>query len=535
MKKLLSGLLLTLILVPVANAGWTGADADQIISYFPGTTLDFLSRFPRIAAGEDGLLYSVWVQGKTLIPYEIYFSKSTDNGRTWSNTDFDQMISADDGEGTIVSGERPVGLAVNSLGHAFVVWAESLTDAGWEIMFVKTTDGGASWVHSDTDFPLSFIGGTRANEPKIAVDHNDNLHAVWHQTSPDGSAEIYYGFSTDEGDTWTSQSADQIISFPNGFHALYPELAVDNNNTVYVVWKEQETSDINSAAVYFGKKASGESHFTSETADFPISLAHRSTTTPAVAIGPDNSISVAYEARNDVGGSYKGAIYFTRSSDGGATWSGLTSEVNVDLDPLDDTSSTDPSLVVTSEGNIAVCYCNFDLSSANKTETYVSYSYDNGVTWTGNTSPDIACHWEMSGDNRPAYNPFMCLSAGDTLHAVWNEDCMDQGGSSGYYEIMYSRGDTLGSSGGSGGCTYVPGDINGSGTTNGIDVTYGVSYFKGGTPPPYSCECTPGNTWYVAGDVNANCVFNGIDITYMVTFFKGGAALQYCPSCPPSM
>jgi hypothetical protein len=89
--------------------------------------------------------------------------------------------------------------------------------------------------------------------------------------------------------------------------------------------------------------------------------------------------------------------------------------------------------------------------------------------------------------------------------------------------------------GGGPGCHYVVGDINGNGALNGIDVTYGVSYFKGGNLPPYSCECTPGNTWFVAGDVNGSCVFNGIDITYLVSYFKGGAAPHGCASCLPTM
>jgi len=89
--------------------------------------------------------------------------------------------------------------------------------------------------------------------------------------------------------------------------------------------------------------------------------------------------------------------------------------------------------------------------------------------------------------------------------------------------------------GGGPGCHYVVGDINGNGSLNGIDVTYGVSYFKGGLLPPYSCECTPGNTWFVAGDVNGSCVFNGIDITYLVSYFKGGAAPRGCASCLPTM
>ncbi len=85
-----------------------------------------------------------------------------------------------------------------------------------------------------------------------------------------------------------------------------------------------------------------------------------------------------------------------------------------------------------------------------------------------------------------------------------------------------------------GGCDYIVGDANGNGSFNGLDVVYSVSYFKGGPPPPYSCECTPGNTWFVAGDVNASCNFNGLDVSYMVSYLKGGPAPHPCADCPPS-
>jgi hypothetical protein len=84
-------------------------------------------------------------------------------------------------------------------------------------------------------------------------------------------------------------------------------------------------------------------------------------------------------------------------------------------------------------------------------------------------------------------------------------------------------------------CQYVPGDINGNNQANGIDVTFGVSYFKGGNTPPYSCDCPPYGVFYVAGDVNGNCIFNGIDITFFVSYLKGGQPqLLFCPSCPPA-
>jgi hypothetical protein len=86
-----------------------------------------------------------------------------------------------------------------------------------------------------------------------------------------------------------------------------------------------------------------------------------------------------------------------------------------------------------------------------------------------------------------------------------------------------------------GGCAYVIGDVNDNGVFNGLDVTYGVAFFKGGPPPSYSCECPPYGTWFVAGDVNASCSFNGLDITYMVAFFKGGPGPQPCPDCLPQL
>ncbi|UCC79310.1 MAG: right-handed parallel beta-helix repeat-containing protein [Candidatus Zixiibacteriota bacterium] len=81
---------------------------------------------------------------------------------------------------------------------------------------------------------------------------------------------------------------------------------------------------------------------------------------------------------------------------------------------------------------------------------------------------------------------------------------------------------------------YVVGDVNDSGNYNGLDITYGVAYLKGGPPPLYECVCTPGNIWYASGDVNGSCSYNGLDITYGVSFLKGiYTELLPCPDCPP--
>jgi hypothetical protein len=83
-------------------------------------------------------------------------------------------------------------------------------------------------------------------------------------------------------------------------------------------------------------------------------------------------------------------------------------------------------------------------------------------------------------------------------------------------------------------CAYTTGDVNNSHSYNGLDITYGVSYLKGGPPPMFTCICSSHGAWFVSGDVNASCSYNGLDVTYGVTYLKGGPAPHPCADCPPA-
>jgi hypothetical protein len=85
------------------------------------------------------------------------------------------------------------------------------------------------------------------------------------------------------------------------------------------------------------------------------------------------------------------------------------------------------------------------------------------------------------------------------------------------------------------GCEYVTGDVNGSDNYNGLDITYGVNFFKYGTPEPPCPDCPPCSDWHYCGDVNASCNYNGLDITYGVNYFKyGSPGPEPCADCPPA-
>jgi len=87
-----------------------------------------------------------------------------------------------------------------------------------------------------------------------------------------------------------------------------------------------------------------------------------------------------------------------------------------------------------------------------------------------------------------------------------------------------------------GGCDFSVGDVNGSDSYNGLDITYGVNFFKYGSPTPQCPDCPLDDcdSWHYCGDVNGSCNYNGLDITYGVNYFKfGSPAPLPCPDCPP--
>jgi hypothetical protein len=70
--------------------------------------------------------------------------------------------------------------------------------------------------------------------------------------------------------------------------------------------------------------------------------------------------------------------------------------------------------------------------------------------------------------------------------------------------------------------SFLPGDANGSGDVNGLDVVFLVIYFKGGVAPDP----------LLSGDANGDCSTNGLDVIYLVNFFKGYGPAPVIGNCP---
>jgi len=556
-----------LITAPSVNAAsWSGTTGDINISY-DSTPDSISSKQPRITVGPEGNLYSIWCTGPISGDGEIHFGKSTDNGVTWTSQATDIMISADDGQ-DVVELYHAWAIATNSFGDIFVVWSESLA-TNREIMLLKSTDYGESWIHGDTDFNISFAGSTEdAYDPEIAIDNNDNIYVAWYQLLPTiDSAEIFISISTDYGDTWSGRAADRVISYSDGHHALGPSLAITPNNDIYVVWCEQVTPGwMGTWQILYGKSTDGGATFNSETADYPISLEVIDCWPPLAVADNSGNVHALFAACYELFPLQE--LFYTGTTDGGATWSGNAGMRNIDRGVGDNNFVRAPALGVTSTDKLIAVWSEND-PTLHYGVIYASYSYDGGLTWTGTVDPEIVDY----PDGRFAHNPDVIAGVGDTLYVVWNETLTPSGPD--YWDILISKGDTL--AGGedpigrccynnnqdcvdtteaaclalsgnwdadsncidnpcpTGGCDYIVGDVNGSDNYNGLDITYGVNFFKYGTPDPL-CDpnCPPCQGWHYCGDVNASCNYNGLDITYGVNYLKyGSPAPEPCADCPP--
>lgn len=150
--------------------------------------------------------------------WEIYFLQSSNGGASWGS---EQRLTANGSISTTPS------IAIDSTG-IYVVWCDSDSDGIYKIYFIRSTNGGSTWSTETT--LINSSGDTRF--PHILA-NNSVLHLIWEDWRS-GNAEIYYSRSTNSGVSWSSgvplSPLDDIAS-------SYPSVAVKGTN-LYVVWDD---------------------------------------------------------------------------------------------------------------------------------------------------------------------------------------------------------------------------------------------------------------------------------------------------------
>jgi hypothetical protein len=300
--------------------------------------------------------------------------------------------------------------------------------------------------------------------------------------------------------------------------ALYMDhsLSSDGNGGAYSYWYDDRDMSLNAYVQHI--QSDGTVAWTANGVQVSLASGELQMNPSLVHFQSSDEVSVFYLA-TDLNQNLNGVYGQKLDSMGVRQWG----DNGIAFVPLSNQTRSHISAQPQTDGAIIV-YKEFP--PGNAVQSYIKairVDMDGNPVWT--TSPVDMC----SNLSEKIRVPTTVTGSGMVI-AAWDDSRLDSNGDI-YLQNINPDG-TLGPSGTSG-CEYVVGDVNDSDTYNGLDITYGVAFFKGGDPPPYECECTTGNTWYVAGDVNNSCNYNGLDITYGVAYFKGGPIPLPCEDCPP--
>ncbi|MDP8228381.1 MAG: sialidase family protein [Candidatus Electryoneaceae bacterium] len=200
----------------------------------------------------DGHLYVSWTRFGT---GQIYFSRSTDAGRNWTDP-----LQLTDRRG---QGSLPV---VGIDGELYVIWKDYTDD---RIIGRLSDDGGQSFgdifVVAETDRIPRYIDptGLRVNSiPSVAIDHSDGDHrnriyVAW-ADDRSGDADILMVWSDDGGENWTEPLRLNDDEEENGLDQFLPWLAVDPvTGVLYAVWYDRRGDDDNLLMDLYGLRWDG--------------------------------------------------------------------------------------------------------------------------------------------------------------------------------------------------------------------------------------------------------------------------------------
>jgi len=269
--------------------------------------------YPYMTVDSDDNINVAWVVSPRVVPSIIFFSRSSDGGVTFS--------------APIALSTKPSRLplvAVDSAGNINVAWIEG-NNGPVQVIFSRSSDGGATFTAPKVISDLyEVLGGLQ-----MALDSKGNISAVWYN-QPYGN--VYLSRSSDGGATFTRTTITNNTG-PNGPQA--PQIAIDSSDNINVVWNDR-------GDIFFSLSSDGGATFST-----PQNLSNDlRASAPRIATDPSGNINVVWQ--DNTPGNY--AIFFSRSGDGGATFSTPENLSN------DSGTSSAPQIATDSRGNINVVW-----------------------------------------------------------------------------------------------------------------------------------------------------------------------------------
>jgi len=200
----------------------------------------------RTGGDYDGNLYISWTRFSANYPgVPIFFTASSTGGVSWSAP---KQLSADS-VGTQWS--VPV---VGFNGEVYVAWSQYGFPA--HIVFTKSSDGGNNFSAPEEVFPVSeefFVlkGDIQVfSYPALACDisnspHRGNLYVAFMDKSSLGDEDIFFSYSTDQGDTWSSLFRINDDPIDDGVDQFHPWICVNQDGVISIIFYDRRNDPDN--------------------------------------------------------------------------------------------------------------------------------------------------------------------------------------------------------------------------------------------------------------------------------------------------
>lgn len=187
---------------------------------------------PQILIDDQNFIHVVWESGPggtlggVVEPVQILYSRSTDNGATWSEpvefTDPDEAMA------------RNISIEMSGINQIIVVWLNLSED---KVYYSLSTNHGQFW---SIPRPISDVWGeqsvrdTRQNNFAMIADGDGNVHLVIVGRLNELTSDLSLIHLTWNNRSWSEP--DEIITYKNGGAPEWPRLAISNGNLLNLVW-----------------------------------------------------------------------------------------------------------------------------------------------------------------------------------------------------------------------------------------------------------------------------------------------------------
>ena len=370
-------LLITGLLLNSASAyAWQRDSAYLNIKLNNDTTSEVQNEEQIVMNPRDSMnLVAVWRDFR--VGYrQVAYAYSFDGGLTWGQDLFVEPQYIWDSD---------PGLTVDTAGNFYAVILSYFSTSQPNGLFVyRSSDGGVSW--SEPVTVINNVPDVFEDKELIACDrsggpYTDYLYVSW--TRFGATTDILVSRSTDGGNSFVGPVVISDVSY-----VQWPVTCIGPNSEVYVAWVEFENDRIRLDRSYDGGQTFG--------ADITVKNVNTASryingliwvfSFPAIDVditdGPfRGNIYVAF--MDDSPDSTDTDIYFTRSTDGGTTWS---QKVRINDDQLNNgCDQFHPWLIVASDGSIIVVFLDRRNDPGNLLmDCYMTTSTDGGGTWSPN-------------------------------------------------------------------------------------------------------------------------------------------------------